>query len=205
MKTDEILKIAEERLKNRPSHPFKESGNKFYHGQRVGNLVRYLCKELEYAEDTELLVIAAWFHDLCNGVVDHEEHERLGAEKTREALTGLCSEDELGRICNIISLHDHRRTEDLDMGILILQDADLLDHYGTLRIWGDFQNALKNDRSVTEQAEIIIKECSYDYYIERESLNFDISRKIYAEKNKFVKLFAERMLIEGNGGIVNFD
>ena len=205
MQIEKILKIAEEEMKNRPSQSFRESGNKFYHGQRVGNLVRYLCEKLNYEGDTELLVVASWFHDLCNGSVDHEVHEKLGAEQTRQALRGLCSEDELDRICNIISLHDHRRTEGLDMGILILQDADLLDHYGTFRIWEDFQDALRNDRTMTEQAEIMIKECSCDYYTERESLNFDISREIYAEKNTFVKLFAERMLIEGDGGVINID
>ncbi|MCI9449027.1 MAG: HD domain-containing protein [Clostridiales bacterium] len=205
MKTDEILKIAEERLKNRPSQMFRERGNKFYHGQRVGNLVRYLCEKLKYDGDVDVLVVAAWFHDISNGMIEYEKHEKLGAEKTREALQGLCSDCELDFIYNVILVHDHRGMEGLDMASMILQDADLLDHFGTFRVWQDFQEALRNDRSMTEQAEIMIKECNCDYYSAGEGLNFDISRKIYNEKVAFIRSFAERLAIEGDGGVVNFD
>lgn len=205
MKTDEILKIAEERLKNRPSQMFRERGNKFYHGQRVGNLVRYLCEKLKYDGDVDVLVVAAWFHDISNGMIEYEKHEKLGAEKTREALRGLCSDCELEQICNVILVHDHRGMEDLDSASMILQDADLLDHFGTFSIWQDFQEALKNNRSMAETAEFMMRNCDCDYYSTGERFNFDISRKIYAEKVTFIQAFAERLAIEGDGGVVNFD
>lgn len=198
MQTEKILKIAEEEMKYRTSHPFKERGNKFYHGQRVGNIVRSLCDALGYDKNVEALVVAGWFHDARNGI---EHHEKLGSDLARERLTGLCSECELELICRIISVHDQRDMENLDMATMIVQDADLLDHFGLFRAWFSFQNAVRDHLSMADVAENMLRECERDT-VDNRSIHFDISREIYEEKVAYIRSFAERLAIEGNGGVV---
>lgn len=68
-----ISEIAAKEMKTKASHPFKEPGNKFYHGQRTAEIVKQLCNIIGYKENPEILTIAAWFHDICNGEEDHEK------------------------------------------------------------------------------------------------------------------------------------
>jgi HD superfamily phosphohydrolase YqeK len=88
MKLNAIMDLAVSEMKYKSSHPFKELGNKFYHGQRVCETIKQLCEIIGYKENINTLVVAAWFYDICNG---SDNHELLGANKTRELLEKLCS------------------------------------------------------------------------------------------------------------------
>jgi UTP:GlnB (protein PII) uridylyltransferase len=39
----------------------------------------------------DILTVAAWFHDVCNGEVDHTQHAALGASRTMELLIAHCA------------------------------------------------------------------------------------------------------------------
>jgi len=199
---DLIRDIAISEMKCKSSHHFKETGNKYYHGQRVGEIINHLCNIIEYKDNTDILVVSAWFHDICNGC---ENHEVLGADKTYNLLKGLCSGTELSSIRTLISVHDSRQNADLSIEAKILQDADLLDHFGVFEIWCTFQYALKEKISMAETAELMSVNYNEQFEQERNMLHFDISKKIYDEKRYYVRGFITRMQDESLGKIVNFD
>lgn len=198
MEMEKIKEIAISEMKHKSSHPFKEPGNKYYHGQRVGQLVCNLCKALSYNGDTDVLVAAAWFHDICNGT---EQHEALGAEKTFSLLRNLCTEEEAAAVRDLIAVHDSRELAGLPMAAQILQDADLLDHFGTFEVWNTVQYALKEELSMTEAAGLMTDKYRDEREQHRNLLHFELSRKIYDEKREYVRQFASRMLLEGSGQV----
>lgn len=188
-----ISEIAAKEMKTKASHPFKEPGNKFYHGQRTAEIVKQLCNIIGYKENPEILTVAAWFHDICNG---EEDHEKKGADKTVLLLQNLCSESELSDIHRIIRMHDDRTKIDLKTDEMIHQDADLLDHFGSFEVWNYFQYALKEKMSMTEAAYLLLDDSKFSA---SDHIHFEISKRIYKEKRAFVKSFAWRMLKESKG------
>lgn len=194
------LAVAE--MKHKSSRPHREKGNKYYHGQRVGNLVKRLASEIGYSSGTGVLEVAAWFHDICNG---EEDHETAGAIKTAELLKGFCDANELESIYELISAHDSRGKEDLSIEAKILQDADLLDHFGCFEIWSAFQYAQKEQLSMNEIASLMKESYHRDFDSERALLNFDVSKCIYDEKRSYALGFITRLGAESQGNIVDFD
>jgi len=202
MNLEAIKELAFEHLGNKRSHPWKERGNKYYHGERVAKLAIKLRKYIIPEDDghDDILTVAAWFHDIMNGA---ENHAIEGASKTRKLLNGYCSPYEIDEICKIISVHDDRHSDRSLFSdyIKLHQDADHLDHIGTFDIWLRFIYAAYRDESIDE----IIKWCQTasrgDFEWTREELNYEISKKIYDEKIEFIRNFCKRMIVEFDGGI----
>jgi uncharacterized protein len=199
-----IRKIAYEILGSKKSHPWKEAGNKYYHGERVANLVITLRKHIfpdDHSHD-DILAAAALFHDILNG---SERHAEEGSKTVREILSGYCTEYELGEICGIISVHDDRTSDygNYSEYIKLHQDADHLDHFGTFDVWLEIIYSVNHDQSILDAVDwfknIRMKE-SVKY---RSELNYDISKKIFDEKDRFVSYFGQRLGVEGSGGIWN--
>lgn len=202
MEFELIKDIAVAEMKNKSSRPHKEIGNKYYHGQRVGNLVKQLANTIGYDVNIDILVIAAWFHDICNG---EDNHEIAGATRTVELLKGFCDANELESIYNLISEHDSRGNENLSVEAKILQDADLLDHFGCFEIWSAFQYAQKEQLSMNEIARLMKESYHRDFEAERELLHFEISKLIYDERRSYIWGFVTRLEEESQGNIVVFD
>ncbi|MCL2344029.1 MAG: hypothetical protein FWC62_09075 [Firmicutes bacterium] len=201
MDLDAIQKIAYDLMATKRSHPFKEKGNKYYHGQRVGKLALTL-RNLIFPGDGShdaVLVAAAWFHDISNGEAGHA---RKGAEVTKEVLTPYCTAEELSEICGIICVHDDRQPEKpLPDCVKIHQDADLLDHFGTFDIWSTFLYGVSHSETITDTANIYrnVRPTEYEEY--RNQLNFEVSKKIYDEKYEFMRRFGDRFAAESDGEI----
>jgi uncharacterized protein len=206
-----IKQIAFKQLGDKSSHSFKEKGNKYYHGERVAKLVMELRSHI-FPDDNshdEILTVAAWFHDIMNGM---DDHAILGAVKTRELLKDFCSPSEMDKIYQIISVHDDRRADpkycnatlrivhELNNYIKLQQDADLLDHFGTYDVWTEVLYAVYRDETIADvidwfqtiQPKLAAKH--------RVTLNFELSKRIFDEKNKFLKTFGERLSVEFSGG-----
>lgn len=191
-----IEQLAAAEMKGRASHPYKETGNKFYHGQRTAKLAAYLCDQTGYAGARDTLHAAALFHDVANG---QDDHGARGAEIARRLLAPECTADELNEICALIRRHDERTRADCSMALMLLQDADLLDHFGTFEIWSMFKYATREDLSMKETARLMQTNAYSDY--ERSMLHFDICREVFDEKRRFAAAFTARMLEESMGNI----
>jgi len=200
MDREKIKKLAFELMSDRASAISKERGEKYYHGERVALLVIKLRKYLfpEDCEHDDILTVAAWFHDVAAG----ENHNAEGAEIARKVLAEYCTEYELDEICKIISVHDDRKFEhEYSKYIKLHQDADQLDHFGVFEVWRSFTYAISFDETILDKIEWMttIRPKESERY--RRELNFDVSKRIFDEKEDFLKEFTKRFRVECSGGI----
>lgn len=206
MDLERIHELARGSLLNRSSHVWKEPGNKFYHGERTALLARRLRAGIfpGDTEDADILTVAAWLHDLRNG---EERHQELGAEDARRLLLPYCTPRELDMITRIIRRHDDRTAprESFSRLELLHQDADLLDHFGCYDVWlyfllGAHERMTPGDMVARMRRE---RETDYEYWLSR--LNFELSRRIYREKVRFVASFCDRFEQELRGEVPGWD
>lgn len=206
-----IKETAKTVMAEKRSHAWKEKGNKYAHGERVAVLASTLRMHIfpERNEYDDILFSAAWFHDIKNGKSDHAAK---GAAETRILIADYCTGDELNQICHIMSVHDDRdELSDAKNGrrgihtdiVMLHQDADLLDHFGTYDVLSCFAYMLAYGQSVSEAAEFLLNERPKEDEKYLYMLNYEYSREIYREKSEFLSSFARRFAVESSGGIYN--
>jgi uncharacterized protein len=198
-----IKQRAYENLGNRKAHYHRETGFIYYHGARVAKLVINLRK-LIIPEDNsmdEILQAAAYFHDVAKGI---EPHNKYGAIIIKEMLQDLCTEEELEQIAGLIDCHALRKKREYNNYEMLLQDADLLDHFGTIELWMNFYYYATEDQDMNPSIDYYHTEFKDMTVKNRSLLNFGLSEKIFDEKLAFVNSFVKRMEIENKGDIVDF-
>jgi len=199
MQLDTINELVYSLMKNQRSPVNHEKAEKYYHGQRTALLAVNLRKRLfpEDAGSDDILTVAGWFHDIMNDGAEH--HEARGAEKAREVLRPHCSAEELDAVCDIICAHDDRKQEKNYSNLIkLVQDADLLDHFGAFDVWRMFAYTITHDQTIMEAMEFMKTRDPREHLGQ---LNFDISKQIYEEKMRFLMQFTERFAVECAGGI----
>jgi len=199
-----IKTVVYNEMEKRRSHSWKEQGNKYYHGERVASIALKLRKHIfpDVTEYDDVLEVAAWFHDICNGEAMHNER---GAETAKAILAPYLEEKELDLIYYIIYSHDKRSPDgtDYEFYLKLHQDADLLDHYGCFDIWTEMFHSAAMGANVHHMITYLEFERPGTADGERRLLNYDISREIFDDKAKFLKQFADRFLEECTTGIAN--
>lgn len=196
-----IKQRAFENLGKRKAHHHRETGFIYYHGARVANLVINLRK-LVVPEDSSkdvILQAAAYFHDVAKGI---EPHSKYGALLVREMLQDLCTEGEVEQISGLIQCHAARKKRKYNNYEMLLQDADLLDHFGTIELWMNFNYYAIEDEDMNSSIDYYNTEFKDMALINRSLLNFEVSERIFDEKLEFVYDFVKRMEIENKGDIV---
>jgi uncharacterized protein len=86
---------------------------------------------------------------------------------------------------------------------MLLQDADLLDHFGTIEIWMNFNYYGIEDEDMNSSIDYYNTEFKELSTKNRSLLNFEVSERIFDEKLEFVYNFVKRMEIENKGDIVD--
>jgi len=196
-----IKQIVETEMAQKRSSPYNEIGDKYAHGQRTANLALWLRKRILPNETTHdnILTISAWFHDICNGMANHCE---LGAMRAKELLAGHVTPHELEQIYEIISNHDDRNHEkNYPTIVKIHQDADHLDHFGTLDIWRSVAYTIGHNRTINDMLDFCHNTRPSEAIRWRSELHFDISKQIYDDRAAYMQSFIDRLSIEGRGGI----
>lgn len=197
-----IKQRAFELMGKRKAHLEREVGGIYYHGQRTANTALTLRKHILPDDDTKdsLIKVACIFHDCAKGI---EPHSTYGALVAREALKDLLNNEELDFICHLIEKHQFRRNNDENTSdyVKIVQDADLLDHFGIYEVWMNFQYYAHTDGTMEDSIKYYQE--NHEEFVRRNRaiINYDISKKIFDEKIEFQKSFVERFKIEGHGGI----
>jgi uncharacterized protein len=137
---NDIQGIAKKLMIKRKAHNERELGSVFYHGERVAKTCILLREKVipGYAIEDNKLIIASWFHDVSKGI---EPHGKYSSIITKEALKNIIDANELNEICEIIEMHCLRKPNQNSYteNIKIIQDADLIDHYGVYEIWMNIQ------------------------------------------------------------------
>jgi len=203
---EKIRKIAADNMAGRRSHLQREPGYIYYHGLRTANLAGEILEKVDNRGNgngvtfDQVLYTGALFHDVGKGFASHHQ---TGAELARRLLDGVCSDAELDRICDIVRYHCIRKDRfDLDAGILSVQDADIIDHFGTQEIWLNFLHRAYNHEAQHEAIRFWDSDFFRDHIVKlRGLLNFEISKKLYDDRLEFQKLFLSRLKLEAEGRI----
>ncbi len=147
-----------------------------------------------------VLTVAAYLHDLCNG---QEEHEEKGAALVPSLIGHLCTPEETEAVAALIRVHD-TRAPGTDHGyppaVLLLQDADMLDHLGTYDIWITFSEFVHVHKTPMDYA-VQFENGAFDRFAARwrAKINYPFSLSVYDEKIAYEVAFARRMLRELRG------
>jgi len=198
--------LAGQLLKPRKAHIDREKGGIYYHGQRVANTALLLRRAIlpEDRGHDDILTAAGWFHDIAK---DIKPHGHYGAVLAREALRPHCSAEELDEICGMISLHCERKANDngCSLWVKLLQDADMLDHFGSYILWQDIWRSASQEGTWPEMA--FYDEAHWAAFCakHRALLNYPLSQTIFDEKIAFINAVYARMQAECMGEIVGLE
>lgn len=200
MDFEKLDKLAFKYMGQKKSHQAREMGAAYYHGRRVANGVIELRKRL-FADDSmdDILRCAGMFHDIGKGI---EPHSHTGAILVRELLKDELSESKLEQVCRLIAAHCDRQpqTDAHSWDEKLLQDADMLDHYGSQGIWMSVSYYAYTTQQEMDQVPAFYQRDFPDQIAKcRNLLNYDISKTIFNDKVSFEMQIAERMEIEKNG------
>ena len=199
MDINKINQLAYDNMKERKSPWFKEKGSIYFHGRRTGKLTIKLREKIFPKDDSKdnILLVAGLFHDIGKDIKPHNENGALIASKL---LKRYCSQEELKDIGNYISLHNQRGKSD-NKFIQILQDADILDHQGSIHVWVHFITNINFGLNMDDSIEYWEKNIKNDNDVP-DYLNHDVAKEIYVERRKYFNSFMERLIKENNGDII---
>ena len=199
MDFEALDQLAARLMAKRKPHVQRERGSIYYHGQRVAKGVIQLRKMVSSDNSHDpYLRAAALFHDVGKGM---DPHASIGAAMMREHLKGYMAPDEIDEVTRLIAAHDDRRTDSRkhDLPVRLLQDADLLDHYGTQEIFMCFSYSAVHERGVHTALDFYRNDFKKIVNRNRKLLNFDESRRIFDEKYRFQRDFIKRLKVETEG------
>lgn len=144
MDKDAILAWAKEKMGHTDETPM-EPGYRLHHGQRVAALALALAEQMNLAVDRDILYVGALLHDVGKaGGQPGKDHGERGAHIIRNEIPHLFCGNELDRVCDIVANHYVRPNHPHHEGrilpkfadeVLLVRDADILDHCGSLGIW----------------------------------------------------------------------
>jgi uncharacterized protein len=194
-----IDQIARDSMAERREAREREPGWIYYHGRRTARLALWLCGELDSPADRDVLYAGALFHDVGKGV---ENHHEIGAAAARDLLRGLCTDGELEAVCDIVAKHCLRNHSlDFPEAVRIVQDADLLDHFGPIQPWLSFYWSGVHGEAFHDHMDFVHREENRQSRQKmRESLNYDPAKRMFDERiaveDEFFSRF-HRVYLEG--------
>ncbi len=197
-----INEIAANLMASRKAHPEREKGGIYHHGQRTAKLSIELREKI-FPEDSshdDVLTVAAWFHDCAKGI---EPHENYGTVVANETLRPHLNDRELEDVLRLIALHCARKPNDNDYDryAKLLQDADLIDHFGIYEIWMNIQYWSHKEGTICDMIEYYTENHLKHTNRHRELLNFEFSKKVFDDRVAFEKEYINRLMDEGVGKI----
>lgn len=192
--------LAEKTMAKRKAHLTRERGFIWRHCKRTAVGVLQLRERVtDDASHDDALRVAAMFHDIGKGI---EPHERSGAVLCRELLADLVPPALLEEAVGLIAAHkDHQST---DPWARLLQDADIIDHFGTVEVGISFQYGAFSAGEPGMDTTLAWYQDDYMPYVERtrRQLYYDAARAIFDEKVAYTLAFAQRLAVEMAGGYV---
>jgi uncharacterized protein len=186
-----IERLAFESMADRREPRERERGWIFYHGRRTAKLALWLCGELKAGADREVLFAGALFHDIGKGSDNHNE---AGAAAARKLLKNLCAPGQLDSICELILKHCQRtHSPDYSEAVMIVQDADVLDHFGPIEPWLAFYWSGKSGETFHDHLRFKAGKGSlFNRRKMRAALNYDVSKRMFDERLAFEEEFFTR-------------
>ena len=142
---------------------------------------------------------AALFHDIAKG---KKHHAMAGAKMLPSILKGLCSKTEIENISRLVSEHNLREKPNrCHHDSKILQDADILHHFGAQGIWLSCSICSRDHKAQGSFFDYYNSTANEEYMQRgRELLNFDVSRKEFTKRIRLQNQFVKRLHDENMDG-----
>jgi uncharacterized protein len=202
MDRDRLIEVARLAMAERKTHPAREKGYVFHHGLRTAELAMHLRGRIDrpLEADPEVVFAAALFHDVGKGI---EPHHETGAALTAALLAEACGADQVRAIAAIVRRHNQRGGgEALPVATRLVQDADLLDHFGAQSVWLAFHWSGTHERTCEQTLAFYNGEENRRYLAaSRAALNFEATREVYDRRVTFERDFFDRLAAESAGGL----
>jgi len=200
MNRKKCIQIARKVMGNKRVNSARQRGYTFHHGLRVARLTLELCRQIpEPLEVSEkLLFVAALFHDVEKGREPHADH---GAAAIRRLLAGQLTEEQLAAAGRVIREHNRRKnSRSCWAASRIVQDADMLDHFGSHGIWLCLHYSAAHGRADRETL-TYYNSAKHQAYRDksRKALNFEISRLSFDRRIAVERQFMDRLAEEADG------
>lgn len=191
-----LIEIARGAMGSARPHPARETGYTFYHGRRCGEIALDLLQRIDAPAGAEADVIwaACLFHDVGKGA---EPHNETGAARVRELLAGELAADELAAVAELVLLHNRRKAAGLSTAAKVVQDADVLDHFGAQCVWLCISWSRTHDRTIAQSLKFYNGQQNAQYIANsRGALHFAASREEFDRRVAFERRFFEELARE---------
>ena len=208
-----ILSWARSRMERADDSPL-ELGYRLHHGERVGAIAASLAERVcPGAAPSELYRIAGVVHDVGKaGYRGPVPHGPRGAQILRAEAAQWFEPEELDFVCLMVENHYARPLSRWYEGkekpvwpapVLVIQDADLLDHFGTNYFWITFHHAIAKgegpDRFFASYTEPGTRRGLGWVQDSRRSLNFEESRRELDRRQSLAEAFYKEMAMDLEG------
>ncbi|MGI6357219.1 MAG: HD domain-containing protein [Bacillota bacterium] len=191
-----------------------EIGYRWHHGRRVANLALELARVEALTVDREVLYIGALLHDVGKAGYQGKEHGPRGARLIEEQIPHLFGRDELRQVTSIVANHYQRPKSKYlrdqphpgwPPEVLLVQDADTLDHFGANGIWINHHWAALERRN---QAESIARYYGVEKAWRQEALqalNYPAAVEELKQRIAFMDSFMRHWQREEQGLLIGFE
>jgi len=196
------IQIARAAMARRKAHAAREKGYTFHHGLRTAGIALRLRGQVSQTMEVseKLLFLGGLFHDVGKG---REPHNHSGAD----AVVGLLGEEltgeEIEAVGRIIREHNQRKnSRRCWVASKIVQDADLLDHFGAHGVWLCLHYSANRDRTDAQTLKYYNSTDHQAYQAKsRKNLNFEISRLSFDRRISLERQYMDRLAVEADGGL----
>lgn len=191
---------AKEILLGMQSHARREPGWAWRHGFRTANLALWLRARLFPAtpEMDDILYAAGLFHDCAKD--DDADHAAAGALRAAGYLDGIVPVGMLPLVTHAIHQHNKRGelASDLEK---VLQDADIIDHFGTIEVWLNVSCSVLGGEG--PERSLAFYDTEWEPMISELTglINFDLSKAVFQDRIAYNNEFIKRLRIEAAGGV----
>ena len=215
MNKDAILDWARTRMERADDSPM-ETGYRLHHGERVGAIAAALAERVCPGEaPADLYRVAGVVHDIGKaGYKGPVPHGPRGAAILRAEAAQWFEPDEFELVCRMVENHyarplsrwyDGKEKPVWDNPVLVLQDADLLDHFGANYFWIAFHHAVVRDESpdrfLASYEEPGTRRGKGWVLDSRRSLNFEESRHELDRRQTLATAFYREMALDVTGAL----
>ena len=146
----------------------------------------------------KLLFLAGLFHDVGKG---SQAHNHAGAAAVVGLLGEELTDEEIQAIARIIREHNQRKNNRRCwVASKIVQDADLLDHFGAHGIWLCLHYSANRDRTDAQTLKYYNSTDHQAYLVKsRKALNFEISKLSFDRRISLECQYMDRLAAEADG------
>lgn len=211
MNVDKIMSWGTERMKFTDETPL-ETGFRHYHGMRVASLAVALAERMGLEVSRDILYIGGFLHDVGKAGYRGPDHGPRGAELIKAEIPHLFSPNELQFVTTIVANHymrpnsKHFECKDkphFQTEVLLVQDADTIDHFGSNGIWLAFRWSVQEKRSPQDEIDYYNTGVTKWSKEAMDGLNYDLCRQELQHRTSRMDEFFSYWQKEELGGLTH--